>query len=94
MNINLSSNYPLDSDGDVESFGSQIEEHAEIMRGMGFPVIDNATVLVPEGRDYPGSYQVWVAIDESPDHDWARWVYIDTEGVPHYRAVLHTPEEL
>lgn len=78
MNINIATNYPVDAAGEPESFQSQIDEHHDIMMSSGFDITGPA-VLVPEGKEYPGSYQVWTPCWD-PDRENLMFVYVDPEG--------------
>lgn len=88
VNINLGSNYPIGDDGEPESMQTQIEEHQDIMQSTGYETI-GPPVLVPEGPEYPGSYQVW-----SPFRDGtsAAWVYVNPDGVALILPTLPSPE--
>jgi hypothetical protein len=57
----------------MESAQDEIDEHRDIMESTGFDIV-GPSVLVPEGDDYPGSYQVWTPIDGG------NWVYVNPKG--------------
>lgn len=93
MNINLGGNYPA-SEGHVESFQSEIEEHQEILRNAGVAVYGKP-VLVPEpGAEYPGSYQVWSPCLMPTSPFMPGWVYIDPDGVAIYTDGLPSAQSM
>lgn len=76
MNVNL-----LDQQSRDMAEG-EIDNHIISMATAGFPVTGNH-LLWPEGREFPGSYQVWLKI-ASKDTGHNGWIYVNSEGV-----VLH-----
>lgn len=58
-----------------------IEEHQGIMNRAGIQVLGPA-VLIPEGPDYPGSYQVWSPVRYEESYNF--WAYVDPEGTIQY----------
>lgn len=75
MNVNL-----LDPEASGLAVG-EIDNHIISMATAGYAVTGEHA-LVPEGRDYPGSYQVWL---HANGHTYAGWIYVDTAGVVMYR---------
>lgn len=73
MNISLGPTPEPNFGETMESMQDEIDEHQDIMKSVGFKLAGPA-VLIPEGDDYPGSYQVWSPIEGGT------WVYVDTEG--------------
>lgn len=61
---------------------SDVDDHLISMATAGYPVTGDH-LLWPEGRNYPGSYQIWLKI-ASKDTGNNGWIYVDPEGV-----VLH-----
>jgi hypothetical protein len=77
MNVNLA-----DESGRALATG-EIDNHVISMATAGFPVT-GAHMLRPEGRNWPGAYQVWLQI-RSKDTDATGWIYVNPEGVVVYR---------
>lgn len=80
MNVTLN----LDN-GDDEGCTLQddLEEHVEILSLNAGYNLTGRQVLIPEGNDYPGSYQVWNETNSG------LWVYVTPEGV-----VCETPNPI
>ena len=89
MNVSLGTTVEHENfGGTMESIQDEIEEHQEILASL--PEIDilGPAVLIPEGKGYPGSYQVWSPVHY---HDGSNlgiqlWAYVDTEGTVQYRS--------
>lgn len=95
MNINLTGNYPVDSDGQPESFLADIDDHIASMVAAGYPLSPTHDhVLVPEGPEFPGSYQIWLKVIGDSTH-MVGWIYVDPDGVVNHRqypgATLELP---
>lgn len=86
MNLNLEANYPRDRDGNPSTFASEVDNHIASMDAAGYPVTTEH-VLVPEGEEFPGSYQIWLKIchDRGPGSPRTGWIYVDPDGVIHHR---------
>lgn len=81
MNINLGP-VPEGNFGEtMDSMQAEIDGHQDLLRNTGMDVRDSGAVLIPEGPDYHGSYQVWSPLEGGD------WVYIDSEGEPVIRDV-------
>lgn len=78
MNINLATNYPVDANGEPETFQSQLEEHQDIMQSAEFDIVGPAVLIPDPDPNYPGAYQVWNPFFDGERH---MWVWINTEGV-------------
>lgn len=76
--------------GDTDSIQSDIEEHRHIMASTDVNIV-GASVLIPEGPNYPGSYQVWSPVD---DTDGYGWVYVTPDGVIVRTDDLPTAEDM
>lgn len=61
---------------------ADVDDHVLSMKSAGYYITERH-VLVPEGPDYPGSYQIWLQIQRA--YGVLRWVYVDAEGVMHER---------
>lgn len=81
MNVNLLGADPTAAVADIDN-------HLISVATAKFPVTGKH-LLLPEGRNYPGSYQVWLQI-HTTEQD-LRWIYVNPEGVVVHREFPGMP---